>query len=87
MEPPNNLTLAEFLEWKEKRLVLTQSRVLVVFAMWLQNHELLQEEPHIAQRLTDFLSSILETGEHSSTAKSILQNLERLVSFISAILF
>jgi len=82
MEPPADVTPVEFREWREKRLRPTQKRVLTVLLMWLEGYRLLELEPHIAQRLTDFLVQIVEPDAQALTAKLILQSLERLVSFL-----
>jgi len=85
MEPPSGLNQADFREWKEKRLTVVQNRVLTVLTMWLEDHGLLHEEPHIAQRLTDFLVLIVDPAPLSLAAKLILQSIERLVRLLSSI--
>ncbi|KAF8665435.1 hypothetical protein AX16_000454 [Volvariella volvacea WC 439] len=77
-DDPQNVSDAEYEEWKEKRQIPTRQRVLVIFTMWLEDHRLLQEEPHIAQRLTNFLQSIVAPLPLATTAKLILQSIERL---------
>jgi hypothetical protein len=83
MDSPAGVNQMEFREWREKRFHPTRKRVLTVLTMWLEDHGLLQEEPHIAQRLTDFLTQIVEPSPLALTAKLMLQSLERLVRFIS----
>ncbi|KAL4263650.1 Ras-like guanine nucleotide exchange factor [Pleurotus pulmonarius] len=62
MHPPDDLTAdSQFAEWQEKKLSPTRKRVLTVFTVWLEDHRLLEEEPHIAQRLTDFLRLITQS--------------------------
>ena len=82
MEPPQSLNQAEIREWKEKRLSVVQKRVLTVLTMWLEDHGLLDQEPHIAQRLTDFLVLIVEPAPLALTAKLMLKSLERLVRWL-----
>lgn len=79
---PPDLTGPEFDDWKEKLLLPTQRLVLAIFTMWLQDHRLLEEEPHIAKRLTDFLDLIVAPAPLASAAKLIIQTVERLVSFL-----
>lgn len=80
MDIPNGLSDAEFEEWKERCRAPTQRLVLTVFTVWLQEHRLLEEEPHIAQRLTDFLSLICSPAPLASAAKLIVKLIESLVS-------
>lgn len=79
MDHPPDLTGSEFEEWKDKKLLPTQKRVLTILTMWLEDHDLLEEEPYIAQRLTDFLTLIISPPPLALTAKLMLQSLERLV--------
>lgn len=81
MDHPAGLSSEEFDEWKEKKLRPTQHRVLTVLTMWLGDHRLLDEEPHMARSLTEFLSLIV-TPPLAITAKLMLQTLERLVSML-----
>jgi son of sevenless len=76
---PAGLNSVQFEEWKEKRMRMVQNRVLTLFTMWLEDHGLLDEEPHIAGRLTNFLSLIVAPHPLALTAKLILQDVERLV--------
>jgi son of sevenless-like protein len=80
MDDPRSLSTEEFEEWKQKKLRPTQKRVLMIFTMWLEDHKLLDEEPHMAQQLTDFLSLIVTPEPLAITARLILESLERLVS-------
>ena len=79
MEPPANANQAETREWREKRFRPCQKRVLTVLTTWLEDHRLLQEEPHIAQHLTDFLVKIVDPSPLALTAQLMLRSLERLV--------
>ncbi|KAL1762527.1 ras guanine nucleotide exchange factor domain-containing protein [Schizophyllum commune] len=79
MEPPVEYAThaAAIHDWTQKLLLPTQGRVLTVLTIWLEDHRLLEEEPHIAGRLTDLLSTIT-TQPHVWTARLMLQSLERL---------
>lgn len=79
MDHPENLSSQEFEEWKEKKLRPAQKRALTLLTMWLEDHYLLDEEPHMARNLTEFLSFITTPAPLALTAKLILQSLERLV--------
>ena len=79
MDHPAGLNSLEFEEWKDKKLRPTQKRVLTILTMWLEDHHMLDEEPWIAQGVSDFLSLIVTPQQHAVTAKLILQSLERLV--------
>jgi son of sevenless len=79
MEPPKNLSAAELEDWKDKFCLPTQRLVLTLFAMWLEDHRLLEEEPHIAGRLTEFVKHNT-TSTFSSMAKGIVDTIARLVS-------
>jgi son of sevenless-like protein len=83
MERPPNLTKVELEEWVEKFLFPTQCRVLTIFTVWLEDHRLLEEEPQIAQRLTDFLAHITTPAPQALTAKLIIKTIERLVGVSS----
>ncbi|KAK0466321.1 ras guanine nucleotide exchange factor domain-containing protein [Desarmillaria tabescens] len=76
MEYPSKITDPEYEEWREKCSLPTQRIVLTVFTMWLEDHRLLEEEPHIAQHLTDFLNDV--TPPLAVTAKLIVKSIERL---------
>ncbi|KAF9011050.1 ras guanine nucleotide exchange factor domain-containing protein [Cyathus striatus] len=77
MDHPKDLTEAEFEDWKLRCLLPTQRRVLTVFAMWLEDHRLLEEDTDIAKRLTDFLNLIV-APPLATTAKLLIQTIERL---------
>lgn len=76
MEYPSRITDSEYEEWKEKCSLPTQRIVLTIFTMWLEDHRLLEEEPHIAQRLTNFLNDVIPPL--AVTAKLIVKSIERL---------
>ncbi|KAE9400617.1 ras GEF [Gymnopus androsaceus JB14] len=75
---PKNLTESEFVEWRERCLHPTQFMVLIVFTMWLEEHRLLEEEPHISLRLIEFLELIKPPSPLTVTAQSIIQSITRL---------
>lgn len=79
MDHPVKLIATEFVDWKEKKLLPTQKRILMIFTVWLEDHRLLEEEPHIARRLTDFLSLVATPQPLAITAKLIIQSIKRLV--------
>jgi son of sevenless-like protein len=76
---PANLTMAEIQEWQERRMRPVQERVLTVLTTWLEDHWLLEEEPHIAGRLASFLKQIVAPTSLVLTAQLMLKDLERLV--------
>ncbi|KAJ8701987.1 hypothetical protein PTI98_000737 [Pleurotus ostreatus] len=79
MNPPDDLTAdSQFSEWKEKKLQPTRNRVLTVFTVWLEDHRLLEEEPHIAQRLTDFLRLITPPSPLAGVANLIIEKIQSL---------
>ncbi|KAG6810911.1 hypothetical protein H0H92_009841 [Tricholoma furcatifolium] len=76
MDPPKDLTPAESDGWK-KHLVTTQTRVLEVFTLWLTDHRLLQDDAHIARRLTEFLRGI-QSPPLASAARLLGRQIDRL---------
>ncbi|KAJ7070620.1 ras guanine nucleotide exchange factor domain-containing protein [Mycena amicta] len=78
MARPDGLTDEQADEWRDKMQLPTQRRILTLFTMWLQDHRLLEEEPHIAQRLTDFLTQITQPPPLALTAKLIIRSIEDL---------
>lgn len=56
----------------------TRKRILQIFNIWLEDHRLLEEEPHLAKPLTDFLRTIT-IPPHNTDAEAIVKTLERLV--------
>lgn len=79
MTRPDNLNEAEVEDWKKRSLIPTQRHVLDVFTLWLEEHRLLEEDPHIAQRLPDFIRHVA-TPRLPTEGHALLQNIERLVS-------
>ncbi|KAJ7687418.1 ras guanine nucleotide exchange factor domain-containing protein [Mycena rosella] len=78
MDRPEHLTDEQAEEWRERMQLPTQRRTLTLFTMWLQDHRLLEEEPHIAQRLTDFLKHIVQPQPLALTAKLIINSIADL---------
>jgi son of sevenless-like protein len=78
MKPPRSLKEQEYKDWKAHLRTPTQRRVLDIFGFWLEDYRLLEEEPQIAQRLTEFLGTI-EKAPHMATANTMMKLIERLV--------
>ncbi|CAK5280368.1 unnamed protein product [Mycena citricolor] len=81
MDQPDHLAEEEADEWIKKMQLPTQGRILTLFTTWLKDQRLLEEEPWIAQRLTDFLKQITQPPL-ASTAQLIIKTIEDLVSNI-----
>lgn len=79
MPPPVYLSEDEIEEWREKKQKSTQQRVLTLFTMWLEDHHLVKEDPHIVHRLQGFLQSITDPHPLAIPAKLIIEATERLV--------
>ena len=79
LEPPAYLSEAEFEEWDEKKRKSTQQRVLTLFTMWLEDHNMIREDPHIVHRLRGFLQSIVDPHPLAIPAKLINEAIDRLV--------
>ncbi|KDQ63075.1 hypothetical protein JAAARDRAFT_53300 [Jaapia argillacea MUCL 33604] len=78
MDDPKGISTEEFEEWKLKKLRPTQKRVLTVFTMWLEDHAMLTEEPHIGEKLQEFLALIVTPPPFALTAKLMAQSFDRL---------
>ncbi len=78
LSQPDDLTASELEDWLERGKRPTQRRVLELFGDWLQSNHLLEEEPHIARRLTEFLQSITTTS-NAKIAKVIQERIQDLV--------
>jgi len=78
--PPNNLSDSACAEWIIGVRLPLRLRVLEVVNAWLEDHRLLEEEPHIARRLSHFLRN-LDDQALSGTAERILETLKSLVNF------
>lgn len=79
LEAPPNLTEEEFEHWRREKLRPTQQRVLTVLTMWLEEYDLLNQDPEVAPKLQDFLSLIVTPASLALTARHMLKSLERLV--------
>ena len=79
MAPPLHLSEGEFEEWKERKQRSTQQRVLTLFTMWLEDHNMIKEDPHIVHLLRGFLQSIVDPHPLAIPAKLIIEAIERLV--------
>jgi son of sevenless-like protein len=79
MPPPACLSEDEIEEWREKKQKSIQQRVLTLFTMWLEDHNMIKEDLHIVHRLQGFLQSITDPHPLAIPAKLILEAIERLV--------
>lgn len=77
--PPVYLSEDEFEEWREKKQRSTQQRVLTLFTMWLEDHNMIKDDPHIVHRLQGFLRSIVDPHPLTIPAKLIIEAIQRLV--------
>ena len=77
--PPIYLSEDELEEWREKKQRSTQQRVLTLFTMWLEDHNMIKEDPHIVHRLQGFLQSIVDPHPLAIPAKLIIEAIGRLV--------
>ena len=84
MAPPVYLSEDEIEEWREKKQKSTQQRVLTLFTMWLEDHNMIKEDPHIVYRLQGFLQSIIDPHPLAIPAKLILEAIGRLVGSITS---
>ncbi|KAG6842406.1 hypothetical protein C0991_007536 [Blastosporella zonata] len=82
MDHPKDLVSSEFEEWK-KHLIDTQNRILAVFSLWLTDHRLLQDDAHIAQKLTEFLK-LIRSPPLAAPARFLEKQLERLTFSINS---
>ncbi|KAF4612001.1 hypothetical protein D9613_004145 [Agrocybe pediades] len=76
MKTPKSLTDPEYKEWRTTLREPVRRRILEIFGLWLENYRLLEEEPHIAQRMTDFLSTL--KPPYSSIADALIKDIDRL---------
>lgn len=54
---------------------------MTVLTMWLEEYDLLNQDPEVAPKLQDFLSRIVSPHALALTARHMLRSLERLVSY------
>ncbi|KAM5536010.1 hypothetical protein V8D89_010268 [Ganoderma adspersum] len=79
---PTTLNLKELEQWKEKRLVPNRRRVLTVLQVWNDQFGLLQDDPYLARRVVDFVSSVTSPPPLAAIARDVLKSLERYISGI-----
>ncbi|TFK26715.1 ras GEF [Coprinopsis marcescibilis] len=79
MTRPDNLSPSEVVDWKTKCLQPTQRNVLAIFTLWLENHRLLEDAKHIAQRLPDFVTHVA-MPLLPSESRGLMATLDRLMS-------
>jgi son of sevenless len=77
---PSPLSTDEFEHWKSIRLRPMQHRILKLFSSWLWHHGLLEIEPWISGKLTEFLKLVVTPDSHARVANQILKDIEKLVS-------
>lgn len=84
LEPPSSISVAQVDKWRQKHLLPVQKRVLSVFATWLGDHRMIEDDPPVAQRLQGFLVDVSESPdsdvENVAIAQDVMQSLEHLVS-------
>jgi hypothetical protein len=81
LSPPDGImSVPELCEWKERKQRPTQIQVLTCLTTWLEDYGMLNEEPHLARQVQDFLSSIQQPLEVALAACIVLQSLSKLVS-------
>ena len=78
LKPNESITESEYLNWKANFRIPVQRLVLDIFNRWLENYQLFDEEPHIAQRLKEFLNLIVSLP-HNKIAAIIIQTIDRMV--------
>ena len=78
LKPNESLTESEFLNWKANLRIPVQRLVLDILNRWLENYQLFEEEPHIAQRLKEFLNLIVSLP-HNKIAIIIIKTIDRMV--------
>jgi son of sevenless-like protein len=82
MLPPDGISSAEADDWRIRKLLPIQNRVLMCFTTWLEDHDMLNEDPHISRRMQEFMSQITQPASLALAARLILGSLERLVSAV-----
>ena len=78
LKPNESLTESEYLIWKASFRIPVQRLVLDIFSRWLENYQLFEEEPHIAQRLKEFLNLIVSLP-HNKIATIIIKTVDHMV--------
>ncbi len=77
---PNYLSPKELERWKEMKQKSTRRRVLTVLQVWVDDYGLLQDDPHLARRVVDFVSNVTSPPALADIARDVLKSLERYVS-------
>jgi len=67
------------LNWKANLRIPVQRLVLDILNRWLENYQLFEEEPRLAQRLKEFLNLIVSLP-HKKVAAIIIQKIDRMRS-------
>jgi son of sevenless-like protein len=80
LPPPDGISIQEIDEWRERKLRPTQNRVLMCLTTWLEDYSMLNEDPHVARQMQEFLSLIQQPPQLALAARLILESLSRLVS-------
>ncbi|KAJ3556493.1 hypothetical protein NM688_g2000 [Phlebia brevispora] len=78
LDVPQAVTATELEEWRTRRLLQSQRKVLAIFMSWLVDHNMIEEDPSVARRLQDFLSEISEPPDNVAAAQEVRQALERI---------
>lgn len=78
LKPEMSLTGHEYIDWKAHLRNPVQRLVLEIFSIWLEDYRLLEEEPHIVQRMRDFLTLNVYLPQ-KTTATTMIQTIDRLV--------
>ena len=86
LKPNESLTEFEYLNWKANLRVPVQRLVLDIFNRWLENYQLFEEEPHIVQRLKEFLD-LNVSPSHNKMATIINQKIYRMVRWAIGLCF
>lgn len=84
MDQPAGVTGDQFAEWKEKRLRPAQTRVLQTFKEWVERFFFVKDEPHLVERLKEFLLLIRDPAKNALSAKHLLETIGKRVSIITA---
>ena len=76
---PTALGSKELEQWKEKRLMPNRRRILTVLQVWNDQFGMLQDDPYLARRVVDFVSSVTTPPALAAVAHDVLKSLERYV--------
>ncbi|PCH34105.1 ras GEF [Wolfiporia cocos MD-104 SS10] len=64
-------------KWREEKLEPTQRRILAIFKLWAEEYGMSRDDPHIARRLNEFLTSLIPDSPFVATAQSLMEILRR----------